>query len=270
MSALSQLRQWQNAAKRRRLLMAAIIGLPLIFAVFLLAQRFLSIPLAITITLASIAVLGFFAWRSVQIFDNAWLIRQLDLREGNLEDSSDLLFKPVPELSTLQNLQRERIEQRVLDLTKIDLREQWPIKIIVLSFSAALILGLTAMFFPQEKLRDGVAVVTPANAKSASNVPVLLINQQIVIRAPAYTGLSARSEKNLQVKFPEGSTLSWNLQFQPQPALVKAGRPPALFCNRVCIAYKLTSGHYRKTNFIVSMPSRIYRRNYGLFSRIEI
>jgi hypothetical protein len=220
MSALSQLRQWQNAAKRRRLLMAAIIGLPLIFAMFLLAKRFLSIPLTITITLASIAVLGFFAWRSVQIFDNAWLIRQLDLREGNLEDSSDLLFKPVPELSTLQNLQRERIEQRVLDLTKIDLREQWPIKIIALSFSAAFILGFTAIFFPQEKLRDTITLATPANAKSASNVPVLLINQQIVIRAPAYTGLSARSEKNLQVKFPEGSTLSWNLQFQPQPASV--------------------------------------------------
>ena len=220
MSALSQLRQWQNAARRRRLLMAAIIGLPLIFAMFLLAKRFLSIPLTITITLASIAVLGFFAWRSVQIFDNAWLIRQLDLREGNLEDSSDLLFKPVAELSTLQNLQRERIEQRVLDLTKIDLREQWPIKIIALSFSAAFILGFTAIFFPQEKLRDTITLATPANEKSASNVPVVLINQQIVIKAPAYTGLSARIEKNLQVKFPEGSTLSWNLQFQPQPASV--------------------------------------------------
>ncbi len=220
MSALSQLRQWQSAARQRRLLITAIIGLPLIFAAFLLAQRFLSIPLTIAITLISIAVLGFFGWRSIKVFDNAWLIRQLNLRLSHLEDSSDLLFKPVAELSTLQNLQRERIEQRVLDLTKIDLREQWPIKIIALSFSAAFILGFTAIFFPQEKLRDAVTLATPANEKSASNVPVVLVNQQIVIKAPAYTGLSARTEKNLQVKFPEGSTLSWNLQFQPQPASV--------------------------------------------------
>lgn len=218
MSALSQLRQWQSAARLRRLLIAAIIGLPLILAAFLLAQRFLSIPLTITITLASIAVLGFLARRSIKVFDHAWLIRQLDLRLSHLEDSSDLLFKSTAELSTLQSLQRERIELRVSNLVKVDLRESWPIKIIALSFSVVLILGFTAMFFPQENRSDVITPVTRTNERPVSKALAILIDRQIVIKAPAYTGLSGRTEKNLQVKFPEGSTLSWNLQFQPQPA----------------------------------------------------
>ena len=125
MSALNQIRRWQSAARKRRLMIAVLIDVPLLIALYLVVSRFFSMPISIAVTLASAALLLLYVLRSIEAFDNGWLIRQLDQRLANLEDSSDLLFKPVPELSTLQNLQRERIEQRVSNLTNVDLRERW-------------------------------------------------------------------------------------------------------------------------------------------------
>lgn len=220
MSALNIIRQWQGAAKTRRLMIAVLIDVPLLTALFLLVSRFFSIPIAIAVTLASAALLLLYVLRSIEAFDNGWLIRQLDQRLANLEDSSDLLFKPASELSTLQNLQRDRIEQRVSNLGNVDLRERWPAKTVALSFLFATVLSAVALFWPQSNPPFIYASVDGVPNAASANVPVRLIEQTIGIHAPGYTGLSVRSEKNLQVKFPEGSRLNWNLKFQPEPLSV--------------------------------------------------
>lgn len=220
MSTLQQIRHWQRGAKTRRLLVAALIDLPLLVAFFLLSSRFVSQGFAIAVTLASGSIVLLYVLRSIEAFDDGWLIRQLDLRLANLEDSSDLLFKQDPGLSTLQKLQRERIEQRVSGQGNVDLREPWPAKIIALSFLIALAFSAIAVFLPQPKSEPATAQAILANGKPVATAPVALADQQIIIRAPGYTGLPARSEKALQVKFPEGSSLSWNLTFRPQPASV--------------------------------------------------
>ncbi len=216
MSALKQIRQWQSAAKSRRLIVVALIAVPLLTALFLLCSRFVSQAFAIAVTLAIAVIVFLYALKSIETFDDGWLIRQLDQRLANLEDSSDLLFKTGSELSTLQNLQRERIEQRVSNLADIDLRTPWPTKIIVLSFLIALIFSAIAVYFPQSKTEIETAALAQSNGTPSAAVPIVLIDQQITIRAPAYTGLPSRNEKTLQVKFPEGSSLSWNLIFRPQ------------------------------------------------------
>ncbi len=252
MSALKHIRQWQSAARQRRLLLTATIGLPLIFAVFFIAQRLVSMPLAISITLASIAALGFFALQSIKIFGDTWLIRQLDQRLTNLEDSSDLLFKPAAELSTLQGLQRERIEKRILDLTKIDLREQWPIKIIALSLLVAAALSVLLNFWPQTTLDPVYNIVDAVPPVPSAIASVRLVQQTVSIRPPAYTGLPTRTEKNLQVKFPEGSTLGWNLQFLPQPASVSL-----LFYDGSRIALKKNGESWQASRAL--LQSSLYR-----------
>ena len=252
MSALKHIRQWQKAAKQRRWLISAVIGLPLIFAAFLIAQRLVSMPLAISITLASIAVLGFFAWRSVKALNSAWLTRQLDQRLTNLEDSSDLLFKSSTELSTLQSLQRLRTEQRVLGLTNIDLREHWPKKIIALSFFVAAAVLVLLNFWSQATLGPVYNIVDSVPPAQSAIVSVRLVQQTVTIRPPAYTGLPTRTEKNLQVKFPEGSTLSWNLQFLPQPVSVSL-----LFYDGSRIALKKDGESWQASRAV--LQSSLYR-----------
>jgi hypothetical protein len=220
MSALNQIRQWQGAAKTRRLVIAVLIGLPLMLALFLLASRFASRPVVAATVVASMVAIVFFTWRSTRGIDTTWLIRQLDQRVSNIEDSSDLMFKPGSELSTLQNLQRERIEQRISRLTNVDLREAWPTNIIALSFLIAITLSAAALFWPQSNPPVAYTSVNGVPPAPSAHVPTRLVEQSISIRAPTYTGRPTRSEKTLRVKFPEGSTLSWNLKLQPEPTSV--------------------------------------------------
>lgn len=220
MNALDKIRQWQSAAKTRRVLIECLIDLPPLLGLYWLASRFLSMPIAIAVTLASAAMLLLFALRSIEALDSHWLIRQLDLRLRDLEDSSDLLFKPSAELSTLQNLQRERVEQRVSNLANVDLREAWPLKIIALSILVSAVLFAVAVYWPHARSSVATTTVDVASTPISTNAPVQLVGQTVGIQPPAYTGLAPRQEKNLQVKFPEGSRLSWNLIFQPQPASV--------------------------------------------------
>ncbi len=220
MSALDQLRRWQTAAKTRRLLVESLIDLPLLLALYLLASRFLSVPLAIALTLASAAILLLYVLKSITALDNAWLIRQLDLRLQDLEDSSDLLFKQAGDLSMLQKLQRERIEQRVRGMSDLDLREDWNVKKILVCFLIAAGIAGLAIYWPQAKITEGPHIAETLPTGPTNEIPVRLVDKSVRIQSPTYTGLPARSEKNLQLKFPEGSTLSWNLTFQPQPASV--------------------------------------------------
>ncbi|MGH8104901.1 MAG: DUF4175 family protein, partial [Arenimonas sp.] len=221
MSALKQIRQWQSAAKNRRLIVIALIAIPLLTSFFLLSSRFVSQAFAIAVSLAITLIVFLYTLKSTEAFDDGWLVRQLDQRLPNLEDSSDLLFNQASGLSILQGLQRERIEQRVSNLADVDLRTPWPTKIILLSFLIALAFSAIALFFPPSKTETETATLAQSNGTPTTAAPIVLIDQQISIRAPAYTGLPARNEKTLQVKFPEGSSLSWNLKLQPQPASVE-------------------------------------------------
>jgi hypothetical protein len=252
MSALNQIRQWQSVAKTRRLVTAALIGLPLLVALFMLAFRFLPMTVAIITVATVIGILIWHTLKSIQALDNNWLVRQLDQALANLEDSSDLLFRPTSELSSLQNLQRERIEQRISNLANVDLRERWPIKIIVLFGFSALIIGSIAVFFPHSTPETTSVALIQANGKPKAAVPIVLVDQQLIIRAPSYTGLPTRSEKNLQIKFPEGSLLSWNLKFQPEP-----GSVDLVFHDGSRLALKKNAGDWQGSK--VLLQSSLYR-----------
>ena len=252
MSVLNQVRQWQGAAKMRRLMIAVFIVVPLLIALFSLASRLFSIPIAIVVTLASAAMVLFYVMRSMEVFNNGWLIRQLDQRLSTLEDSSDLLFKATSKLSTLQNLQRSRVEQRISTLSNIDLREPWPIKTIVLSVFVAVTLSALATFWPPSNPTATGTMIESVPSPPSVNAPVRLVEQSLSIRAPAYTRLPARSESTLQVKFPEGSNLSWNLKLQPQPTSVEL-----VFYDGSRLALKKTNEAWQGSK--IMLQSSLYR-----------
>ena len=69
--------------------------------------------------IAGLILLTVFAWRRTHRFDRQWLIRQLDARRADMEDSADLLFSEEARLNPLQQLQRTRLQQRL----RIELRQ---------------------------------------------------------------------------------------------------------------------------------------------------
>ena len=252
MSAASLVRQWQSGAKNRQFLISLLLGLPMVPASYFLAVHYLSGPVAMMVALVVMIAVTFFAVHSIKIFNDAWLVRQLDLRLPDLEDSSDLLFKQSADLSTLQNLQHERIEQRVKSIGQLDLGETWPWRKIILSLAVAIAVGILANFLPHATSSTVHTVINDVVHLSTAAIPAKLIDQTISIRAPSYTGLPARKETLLQVKFPEGSNLEWSLKFSPQPASVEL-----LFHDGNLLALKKNGDQWQASKIV--LQSSLYR-----------
>jgi hypothetical protein len=220
MTALAQIAKWQSAAKQRHGLIIVLICLPFVLIVCAIAWRFLFMPGFIAVIVFCISSVLASAWYSCTRFNRAWLIRQLDTHLKDLDDSSDLLFKKNSELSYLQTLQQERIQQRILHLNHVDLRKPWPLKNIGLAWMLGLAVFSLVLFWPQAKTSINHLITAEKENKTISPSIIRIVEQTIAVQAPAYTNLPERNEKTLQVKFPEGATLRWQLAFQSQPASV--------------------------------------------------
>ncbi|MBP7657735.1 MAG: hypothetical protein KA742_14450, partial [Pseudoxanthomonas sp.] len=90
LSALDRLAQVHRHAALGQL----VLGAPMPVALAGVVWRFASPAVAVSVALAGIAVLAALAWRRTRAFDTAWLVRQLDARRKDLDDSGDLLLAP--------------------------------------------------------------------------------------------------------------------------------------------------------------------------------
>lgn len=218
MSALQRSAQWRQQAIRRELAIASLSALPVLVLAVAVLWRFAGLNAAWV--LAVIAI-GLALWQGVRIaarHDGRWLVRRLDKHVPDLEDSSDLLMRPESSLNTLQSLQKQRIESRVVQMPPVDLRRRWPSKGLFLIWLFALLSTAGVLFWPASKILPGPPAGNRAAQAGAIPGPVTLLAAQLKITAPAYTGLPVRTESVLQTRFPEGSRLDWHLRFQPQPA----------------------------------------------------
>ena len=112
MNAQARANSWQKQARLRGILSGLLIALPLFAAYVLLCMRImpsLSWPVA---WLFGVLALLVFVLESLGHFDRTWLIRQLDSRRPELENSSDLLFEYENALGMLQMLQRRRVDRK--------------------------------------------------------------------------------------------------------------------------------------------------------------
>ena len=178
--------------------------------------RVASPALAIAVTVAGIAVLALLAWRRTRAFDNAWLVRQLDARRRDLDDSSDLLLAPQAPLTPLQQLQQARVRERLRTQPAPDLRAPWPWARIVAMWCVAAIVIVAAALWPARTPDAGALAPADDVAPVIPGVPRLAA-QRLRVAPPSYTGQSPRDEATLDAKAPAGSRLTWTLRFDPQP-----------------------------------------------------
>lgn len=193
-----------------------VLGAPMPVALAGVVWRFASPAAAVSVALAGIAVLAALAWRRTRAFDTAWLVRQLDARRKDLDDSSDLLLAPPASLTPLQQLQQARVRERLRSQPAPDLRTPWPWPRIAAMWLVAGVVIAVAAWWPTRAPMASTLAPADEETPAAPGVP-RLVGQRLHIAPPFYTGQPARDEAMLDAKAPVGSRLGWTLRFEPQP-----------------------------------------------------
>ncbi len=173
------------------------------------------------IVVAFMLALG--AWpalRRMRIHDVGWVARQLDVRRGDLEDSTSLLSSSPATLGALQRLQRDRILQRLRDVPAPDLRPAWPWRVIVSAWLAALLAVAWALAWPMHGDASSQAAA-PTGTGTMTEAPPELVTATLRVVPPAYTGIATSEGVRLDLEAPVGSRLRWTMRFMPQPAEVE-------------------------------------------------
>ncbi|MDO7835366.1 DUF4175 domain-containing protein [Sphingobium sp. HBC34] len=223
--------QWIAPARRRAFADTLALALPPLSALAIIGWRCGGPMIAIWLTTVPLAVTFIIARRRAARFDRRWLIRSLDTRYPELEDSSALLFADDAPLSPLESLQRRRIAARLDRGAPQELIPAWSTRPILILGLLAVALIAAALLWP----RPGEG--PPALAPSREGLPARpgiprLVAQNLRIIPPAYTGLPVRDSAALDARAPQGARLEWTLRFDPQAAaprlLMLGGQPLAL------------------------------------------
>ena len=193
-----------------------LFWLPLPLLLSAAAWRWHGAVAATVVALAGLLSLAALAWWRTRRFDQSWLIRQLDARRADMEDSTDLLFADTDALNPLQQLQRTRLQQRLTTGNAPDLRAAWSTSRIAATWIAGAIGIAVLLYWPTPQATSTRLAPSVDDSPIIAGVP-RLVAQRLRITPPAYTGLPVRNEASLDAKAPQGSRLQWTLHFEPQP-----------------------------------------------------
>ena len=217
-NAGQRLRHWLAAARRREGAIALLMVSAAMPALAAAGWRFAGLPAAVLgAVVVLVAALPWVA-RGRRRLDAAWLVRQLDGRYPQLENSSDLLLSAAPADGTLPALQRARIDARLVQLQAVDLRRPWPWRRLCGTWALSLVLAAVFVLWPSSVPVSNVTLPGAPSTASTPLGPIALRQVRLDIAAPGYTGLAPRSQGTLAAKFPEGSRLRWRLRFSRPPA----------------------------------------------------
>ena len=207
MSAPDRVARWTRPARVRAAGVAALLGLPAVIAASVLTQRdWLLLP--------GLAAVAGIAWWRARGFGRAWLVRRLDARHQEAQDSADLLFADPASLGPIQRLQLARVAEGI-DGAALDLADPWPWRAIAGAWTAAAVIVAAALLWPA--MREAPLAPADEGVSPAPGVPALT-GQRLRVVPPAYTGLPPRDLATLDARVPAGSRLEWTLAFDPAPA----------------------------------------------------
>jgi hypothetical protein len=138
----------------------------------------------------------------------------LNRKFEELMDSSDLVLKPLSDLSDLEQIQLQRTTTALEGGMKVKFPHQLPISALVLLVTVLTTIALTAYLPPPHSSDAGQSA---AAVQGESIATAELSGQQLLIQPPTYTGIKAIETANLSAKVPQGSDLTWHLGFNGQP-----------------------------------------------------
>ena len=204
------------AARRRRVGIVAGFAMVWIVAVSALGWRFAGIIGLVSGLILAMMVSCFVAWQWQRRIDDQWLARCIDTRRVDAEDSAALIFARDDTLTALQRLQRNRLKIRLQDESRLDLRDPWPRRHLIINLAVGLfVIAAIALLQTPPKVAFGSDKKPATHAdRATSSLDAVTLG----IEPPAYTKLPTRSERTLDAKAAQGSMLRWRLRISPRPS----------------------------------------------------
>ena len=172
--------------------------------------------IAVAVTTALAAVVFSQSKQYQNITANKVLLH-LNRQFSECEESAELMLLPTRSLTTLQQLQKTRIQPKVESLLSTELSSRLPqysYQPATLLSAAAVIIFILIELIPA----DYVSQLEPANTQLVSEdpkpiTPIAMIAKSITVTAPSYTGLATKQTTDLNLELIAGSTVTWRLQF---------------------------------------------------------
>ena len=217
MTPAAPVRQALAAARRRHAAIVAMFALPVSGLIAAALAKDAS-PLNIGLMAMVAAAVPLLAWLKRPGRDPRAVVRRLDAR-ADLEDSADLLFAGPGALGPLQQMQRQRLVDR-LAAQPADLRPSWPVRSLLLAWIVSCALSVAMLWWLPLSPSPTVPLPSRAPGPDAAvetAIDVVLAATALDIEPPAYTGLDAGTQPALSGKFAQDSRLRWTLRFAPQP-----------------------------------------------------
>jgi hypothetical protein len=175
------------------------------------------LPLIANILLIALAGLVFSRGKQYQNITANKLLLHLNREFVECEESAELILLPNSSLTTLQRLQKTRIQPQLDQLLGTDLSSHLPkysyTPAMLLSALALLIFTLNKVM-PLERLFKATQVSTQIIDKAPKPSKLIKLEaRSIIVTAPRYTGLAVLRTTDLNLELVAGSTVTWQLQF---------------------------------------------------------
>lgn len=206
-------KQWVAPARQRAAINVVLVWSPVVLVLAGLCWRLVGIGLAAGVLAFGSLALGWAARHLAGRYDQGWLVRRLNAREAQLEDSAGLVFAAT-DLAPLEQLQAERIAARIEAIDPDTLADGWSQRPIIAAWLLGAVVLAAIILWPAEASAPPLAA--PSQTEAAAPGQPRLTGQRVRVIPPAYTGLPARYAQSLDIRAPMGSRIEWTLAFSPQ------------------------------------------------------
>ncbi len=138
--------------------------------------------------------------------------RFLDYKYPELEESASLFLKNPEHLTFLEKLQKERVAERI---PSRPFRQQYRRSMIAASMFLLLSIGIFMLTFQWNEATTRMAAPFSAqgidHGKATAALPSKVTALNLSIKAPAYTGLTKRIQKQFSIKAETGAEVTWRI-----------------------------------------------------------
>jgi hypothetical protein len=191
-------------------------GITSIFGVSLTTSTLL-----VVIAAAAAFVIGFRKFGLHHLTEKRF-VRFVNANYPELEESVDLLLKDENELTSLQLLQKSRT---TVIFEKVFPTIQMPQQLgrAIAFFGLAVVFSFALIAFAPRDVLKTIAAVKKDSVDKHSEVviPVEIDEILLTINPPAYTGIKKSTVTDPQLIIPEGSAVSWSIQFSDSVKITK-------------------------------------------------
>ena len=207
------------------LLLSISVAFVVLVLCFLFAiNRTATVALGITGGLVSFLFRG----RQLGIFEvtQAAVVKYLNHHYPAMEESADLILKNDEDLTSLQQLQKDRSVQQFSALYPTIRLPNRLIQASIIFIASALIYFVTISFYERERSAN----LTPAGTREQTlpeSLPPSIQRAAITLTPPPYTNIPKKTTGNFNLRIPEGTLTQWEIDFKgtvAEPQLIFSGQ----------------------------------------------